>query len=323
MSTRARQAASNLRGALNRRRRERVVTVDRALATETQTKDQAVIRSKTDSECKRTGLYLYGACDLPALLALAPLLADRTKGTTAITSEGHIFTTRADFILQTLDDLPTDVCEEVSKRLQLREGCFEPTLFDPTFEVPKLDPAPFEKSVIFLSLGSNIVRTLYRHNETGLLVDPGGWWLGSGPAKVTDTQTLDWFRANFTSTGRLTPELWQPLLARIIEEIRGRISTEIVVLNTLTIEPCTTIYNYGLRRSPEGARRRRFHLALADLARELDFRVIDIDRVLKRDGVDQQIDFAHFPAERFEAIAEEGLEVLQDLGVIDKREASN
>ena len=322
MSTGARRALSNLRGQFKQRQRARTMTVDSGDATVSRREDQALIRSKANPESSRTGLFLYGACDLPALLALAPFLADETTGTTAISSEGIIATTRSDFVLQTLNDLPRDICTEISRRLHLPANCFEPTLFEPTFDMPKLDPDPFKKSVVFLSLGSNVVRTLYRHNEHGVLVDPGGWWLGSGPAKkVTDDETLKWFQASFTSVGRLTPESWQPLFARVVEEVRSRMPAEIVVLNTLTVEPGTQMHNYGLRRNPEGIRRRGFHLALGDLARQLDFRIIDIDRVLKRDGVSEQIDFAHFPAERFEAIAAEGFEVLRNLGAIDLRKA--
>jgi hypothetical protein len=317
MITRARKLARTLYWEVEQRRLTRTITERYTDAVVLSRRDQAVVRSTTDPCRARTGLFLYGACDLPALLSMAPLLAARHQGTTALLSRGDISSMRADFLLQTLCDLPVDTCAEISHRLRLPEGYFAPTLFEPTFEVPALDPEPFDKTVIFLSLGANVVRTLYQHDETGVLVDPGGWWLGTGPAKVTDEATLTWFRESFTSIGRLTPKSWTPLFTRVIAEIRSRMPAEIVVLNTLTVEPGTQIHNYGLRRNPEGARRREFHLCLADLAHELGFRVVDVDRILKREGVREQIDFAHFPTEKFATIAREGFDVLTDLGVVD------
>ena len=71
-----------------------------------------------------------------------------------------------------------EATEEVSDRLRLRRDYFKPTLFSPGFLIPGFRHlGVFPKTVVVLSLAPNVIRTLYRHRESGFLVDPGGWWL--------------------------------------------------------------------------------------------------------------------------------------------------
>ena len=90
----------------------------------------------------------------------------------------------------------------------------------------------------------------------------------------------------------------------------------ILVFNVLTVEPGDRIHNYQLRRNPEVMRRREFCLALVELSRELGFHIVDIDRVLKREGVDRQVDFAHFPTDLAGPIAADVFDILNTLEVV-------
>jgi hypothetical protein len=64
-------------------------------------------------------------------------------------------------------------------------------------------------------------------------------------------------------------------------------------------------------RQPDVARRRSFAIALAEMSRELDFDVVDVDRILKLYGVEGQVDFAHFIEEKYEHIAAEVYRILR------------
>ena len=69
-------------------------------------------------------------------------------------------------------------------------------------------------------------------------------------------------------------------------------------------------------RKSQTLRRREFDQALWELADKHDFRVMDIDRILKMEGVEEQVDFAHFPVERMGPIADEAYRILRDLEVL-------
>lgn len=232
-------------------------------------------------------------------------------------SLGHISFTRPDMLLQTLGELPGEFCDDVIRRLNLDSHYFDPALFEPEFEIDHPAAGRFPKTAIFLSLGPSLVRTVYRHKEHGVLVDPGGWWLSESLKNVrNDDETMTWFQNEFVRVGRDTPEKWAESFARVVEEIRARMDTEIFVFNALSVEPGDPTHSYAVRRSPEGVRRRRFLLALADVSRQLGINVIDADRILKGEGIEGQVDFAHFPTSRFGALAGEGHRVLRELEIV-------
>ena len=278
-----------------------------------------VVRSTPAPEPRR-GIYLRGACDLPTLLSLGSLLRREANGTVALVdAAGAIAATRADLLLQTLDELPAQATKEVIDQLSLRRDYFEPTLFSPTFEIPGFRSlGTFPKTVVVLSTAPNVRRTVYRHREHGFLVDPGGWWLNQDlNVVIRDSDRLAWFRDHFERVGGLSVdefvELFRTLIQRLKEKAHPR---HILVFNVLTVEPGDRIHNYQLRRNPEVMRRREFCLALVELSRELGFHIVDIDRVLKREGVDRQVDFAHFPTDLAGPIAADVFDILNTLEVV-------
>jgi hypothetical protein len=52
------------------------------------------------------------------------------------------------------------------------------------------------------------------------------------------------------------------------------------------------------------------------MSADLDFPVVDIDRLLKSEGVKEQVDFAHFPVERMQPIGAEFHRIIRDLGIV-------
>lgn len=277
------------------------------------------VKPRAATSQSRFGVYLFGSCELPSLLDMGHMIASSggLVAPTAIAARAKIHRTRPDVLLQTLDPLPTQACSETIERLRLHPDYFKPVLFEPTFMARTPQPREFPKSAVFLSLGPALVRSLYRHKEHGFLVDPGGWWMNTSTNTVkNDSESLEWLRSNFTPVGRLTPETWAPLFRCLVTEVRARTGAEVVVVNALTIEPGDPTFSYELRRSPEGVRRRKFLIALEELADELNFGVVDADRLLKGEGVREQVDFAHFPASRHHALAAEALRLLRLRGVL-------
>jgi hypothetical protein len=57
------------------------------------------------------------------------------------------------------------------------------------------------------------------------------------------------------------------------------------------------------------------------LSRKLDFSVIDLDRILKRAGTGQHVDFGHLPPEFSLLTSQEVFRVIRELGVFEERGA--
>ncbi|MDQ3501683.1 MAG: hypothetical protein M3488_12105 [Actinomycetota bacterium] len=281
-----------------------------------------VVMKSTKDDGSRTGIVLRGGCDLPSIFVSAPMLRQHLKGTLAIYKDqygGQAGASSTRQMLQTLDGIPAEHLEEARRRLKLGSRVFEPHIFEPApFSIHRMpELGSFPKNVIVLSNGSDLTRTLHRHKEHGYLVDIGGWWLFQSLEKaIQDTDTLNWFKKNFESVGRISVEDFYTNMGRLITTLRDRTKAHVVVLNSLVIDPSKPVHNYQLLNNTHSRRRREFHLALAELSRNLDFHVIDVDRALKHVGVREQIDFVHFPVEGMMPIAEQAYRVFRELEVV-------
>lgn len=278
-----------------------------------------VVSESEDFPEPRRGVLLKGGCDLPSAFTSAPLIRENIKGTVAIAR--HTVGTggnRSDQMLQALDGLDAEAVEETRKMLNLPKGYFAPTLFDPTFRIPHLPQAgKFNKDVVIFGVGSDTTRQIYQHREHGFIVDPGGWWLNQDLERVMgDLDRVTWFRKSFKRLGRMPVEEFQANVTRLVGEVRERLGAHVIYYNTMTLDPASPIHNYQLVTTAHHARRREFFIALADLSRDLGFSIIDVDRILKESGVEEQVDFAHFPVDRMMPIGAEVHRVLQDLEIV-------
>jgi hypothetical protein len=168
-----------------------------------------------------------------------------------------------------------------------------------------------------LSIAADLSRSLYRNNAHGYVVDPGGWWLTTPMGEVMEhLDRVAWMRENFTGLGKISVEEFHHNMGRIVIEVKQRTGAHVVVFNTLTVSPGDLTHTYQFVRVPQNLRRMEFDLALADIAAEHDISVVDVDRVLKLEGVKEQIDFAHFPMDRMIPIAREFHHVLREREIL-------
>lgn len=278
-----------------------------------------VVSESDDFPEPRRGVVLKGGCDLPAVFTAAPDLREGIKGTIAIAK--HSIGTggnRSDQILQTLDGLTDDVVGETIEMMDLAPGYFTPTLFDPTFTVPRMPEAgEFPKDVFIFGSGSDATRPIYQHRQHGFVVDPGGWWLNEDLGKVmNDLDKARWFGTNFKKLGRLPVEDFRKNVTRLVGEVRERLGAEVAYFNLMTVDPAHPVHNYQLLSPDHYVRRREFGIALAEMSRDLGFSIVDVDRILKMGGVEELVDFAHFPADRMRPIGEDVYRILCDMGIV-------
>jgi hypothetical protein len=279
--------------------------------------DFTVFWSGSASENK-VGIYMKGACDLVSIFSCTPMIHRELNGTCAIFKEGMVSDSRTDLLLQAAQGLPEEHVQPVVEKLELPDYYFRSDFLGPTFGVPGFEHlGEFPKNVVILSIAPDVVRTLYRHKEHGYLVDPGGWWLNQSIGKVLpDLSTTKWFTENFESVGRISIDDFARNFSKILELIKTRMDAKVLVLNALTVEPGNQTHNYQFVKQPHWLRRREFYLALVDLSRQLDFAIVDVDRILKKAGVvEAQVDFSHFPMEAYQPIAKETFRILKDLEV--------
>jgi hypothetical protein len=269
------------------------------------------------------GIFMKGSCDLPSVFAAAPLIRPELRGTFCIYRQGiGISDSRPDILLQSRERLNPEIFADVIRRGDrlngIDEDYFRPRLFEPTFDVPELPKAgSFPKSVVVLSINPALTRTAYRHREHGFLVDPGGCWLNqSMDAVLEDLSLATWFKESFRSVGKMTVEAFYDSFGEVVRLVKEETGAKLIVYNALVVDPGNDMHNYRFTRKPQTLRRREFDLALREIAEKHDVRIMDVDRVLKLEGVQEQIDFAHFPVERMGPIADEIYRTLRDLEVL-------
>lgn len=263
------------------------------------------------------GIYLKGSCDLVSIFSCQPLIQHVLNGTCCIIREGLASDSRSDLILQTLQNIPQTWLDPVIDRLKLSPDYFTPLLFERNFIVDRIHrPMEFPKKVIFISIGPDIIRTLYKHRKHGFLVDPGGWWLNrSLDTVLADLSAVTWFKQTFTRIGKMSVNNFQENLAKIIKLLKKNTDAHIIVFNALTVEPNTLTHNYQFVKNSLSMRCREFNLALVELSRKLDFSILDVDRILKRAGTRCQMDVGHFPPEIYQPIAQEAFRMMRDLDI--------
>jgi len=266
----------------------------------------------TNATAPEAGIYLYGGCDVRSMFAIAPLIAPTLRRRVVIRGVNAVASSRADVMLQGLTAPTGKAVRETLERMRFPPTYFRPLIFEP--RLAAAGSSRVAKSVVVLGVGSSAARPAYRHKTEGFVVDPGARWLRD--REKLSREDLTWFKSNFESVGRLPVDQFVRDFARVVHEVHERTHAEVVVFNTLTVEPGSRDHNYQLRRSPDGIRRLQFHLALADLAPVAGYHVLDVDDVLKRAGVQGQLDFVHFPKESYGLLAAEGVRLLRELEVL-------
>jgi hypothetical protein len=276
-----------------------------------------VIFWEGERDARRTGIFMNGGCDMPAIFTAVPAIREVLNGTICIRRHGAIASTHSDLVLQSLNPLPEEWLQPAREKLKLAPDYFVPYLFKPEFTVTgQSGEEQFQKNVIIFSIGPDIIRTLYRHKEHGFLIDPGGYWLSRSMEEVlADMSSTMWFNKNFAKTELIEAESSIKNIEEIVNRIHKEMKATILILNVLTVEPGDLTHNFQYQKKPYEVRRREFSYALADLSRKSDFFLVDVDRVLKRAGLrNTQMDFAHYPDEVYPYIGHEVFRILNDIG---------
>ncbi len=267
---------------------------------------------------RRFGVYGYAGCDVWAIADAGPLLREITGATGAVYAEGRAHFTRSDLILQGYEGVDAAEVADVVDRLNMEPLAFSPALFEEEFSVPEHPQAgSFKKDVVVMSMSADMGRTVYQHRKHGFLVDPGGFWLATDiKDALGDLDTVHWFAKEFKKIGRISVEDSTDNFRRLIQLVRETSGAHVVMFNSLTVDPGRRVMDYKLSHSPHRTRRREFAAALVELSKELDFSIVDVDRVVKGVGVNGLGDFVKLTPRHKRAVGEELVRVLREREVV-------
>ena len=162
-----------------------------------------------------------------------------------------------------------------------------------------------------LSILGETATTLVRQNQKGFLFYPAD-------VEKWSSGDRDWLKRDFSRLDLLDVDYSMRNLRGIVERIRQRSESPILIYNVSSVVPGETIHCLQGLGEIYSTRCRRFNLGLADLSEDLGISIVDVDSILARAGADKlKVDAMHFTADGYRLVAEEVVRILVDLGVIE------
>jgi hypothetical protein len=191
--------------------------------------------------------------------------------------------------------------------VESRAGLFGP--FSPQCQFSSAFYAPGHTAVV-LSIQGDVCVPMLRHRESGALLHPYNcmaWPLAD----------LEWLQRNCVPLQRCSAEDSMQHLLGVIERFRQVNDAPILVSNLSTVTPGETVHAYlGIDES-YAQRVRRFNVALVDAAMQVDFSIVDVERIVATGGARTLLtDAIHLSAEGCRAVAGEVVRILDDYGVL-------
>ena len=218
----------------------------------------------------------------------------------AIVRLRHETWTRSDAILEADGNVPPEVSERklalgsYPERSQFSAALFEDVTAD----------------AFVLSILGETATTLVRQNQKGFLFYPTD-------IEQWSSEDRDWLKRDFSRLDLLDVGDSMRNLRGIVERIRQRSESPILIYNVSSVVPGETIHCLQGLGEIYSTRCRRFNLGLAELSEDLGISIVDVDLVLARAGADKlKVDAMHLTAEGYRLVAEEVVRILVDLGVI-------
>lgn len=215
----------------------------------------------------------------------------------------HETWTRSDALLAATGNVPSEFGQ---KNLALGayplRSQFSRALFEATADV------------FVFSVMPDVATLLHQHKIGRHLFyayDPEAW-----PAE--DQQ---WLQDEFVEVPPLDAEQSMRNFGQIIDQIRARSGSPILVYNLSAVVPGEWVHSYEGLGETFAIRTKRFNLALTELSQRTGISIVDVDRILAGAGADRlKIDAVHLNADGCRLVAEEVVRILEDLGVLTMAE---
>lgn len=120
--------------------------------------------------------------------------------------------------------------------------------------------------------------------------------------------------------GSVSVERFRDHFIRLVGEIKKRLGCHIIVFNCSSFDPDDHTRNYHGLEDTLALRAHRLNLALMDISTEEGISIVDTDRILAEMGGGRHVVRPfRYSTEACEAICEEFIRILQDIGFFERR----
>jgi hypothetical protein len=236
--------------------------------------------------------------------ALQELIREKYNGAFSVELSG-LPASRSDVLLQQLEHVPIP---ESLRRPALEHGL--------DLREVGLQGQPAEESidVVVLSILPDLQSEVWRHERTGLLVQPPAHW----DQDWTPAQK-SWFSEAFTSMGPVSPEQFRGSLQQVVRSIKRRLNVHVIVYSASPIDPGDDVHNYHGVEDTFSLRVHRFNHALAQLSVLEGISIVDAERIMAEHGEEHLLGRLRYSDRVSLALRADFLRILEDIGFFEAR----
>jgi hypothetical protein len=160
--------------------------------------------------------------------------------------------------------------------------------------------------VVVFSLEPEIAQPPWRHRESGYLA-----YAAAGAQPPAD---------RFELAEPLPAARSKENLARLIAAAKESLDAHVLVCNCSSIDPDDEVHNYHGRPDTMALHIHKLNLALMDLSVQEGISILDVERLISEMGAERHVVAAcRYSDEAYEAIGQEFLRVLEDIGFFENR----
>lgn len=120
--------------------------------------------------------------------------------------------------------------------------------------------------------------------------------------------------------GSIPADQFEGKLLRLIQAVKQRVGAHVIVYNCSSVDLSDNIHNYFGRPDTFSVRVHRFNLALMRLSTLEGISIIDVERLVGQLAGERHVTAPlNYSVETYEAMCQEFLRVLEDIGFFEKR----
>lgn len=169
--------------------------------------------------------------------------------------------------------------------------------------------------IIVFSTQAEITKNLWRHCQTGYLIDIAEDW----KQQRSEAEKHE-FQQHFSPTGLLSAEQSQANFSQLVQLLKEKTNAYIICYNCCDFDPSDRTTNYHNIGETLRLRIQKLNLALLKLSMQEGISIIDVESLLAELGAGQHVIAAlNYSPEADRAICQEFLRVIIDVGFFENR----
>ena len=172
-----------------------------------------------------------------------------------------------------------------------------------------------ETDILLLSIQSDLILSLWRHLEAGVLVSPPPDW-----ETIWSSEQKSWFKKQFQPLKYADGESYRESLTQLVKTLKDKTSAHIIVFGACSFEAKSEPYNMNNRDDSLTIRTHRLNLAMLEVSFSEGISFIDVDRILAEIGCVAHVNGRfRYSTTAYEAIRDEFMRVITDVGFFEER----